>query len=246
MSDTQGIKIPNFLNFSVLSPGFKLSLIENLIGGDLTVWKSINVHLHIDQDDQSQSTAVITAQNNRREEENQEKTVLLLPEGRQSETLTSSLLPFRTGSYYIIDQLSWWDSTLETDQGTPLGPNLRLYPAVLGRARDLRTIVSKRKFTVDIQINTILLEEERSNGIKEHQTEFSTSEIAEIPPGDVKWIFTRYTSVEPIRFDDHALREIAISFDPSIVKEAVLIKRERIGGQRRYLDDYYLLVFKDK
>jgi len=195
--------------------------------------------------DKSKPAAATTTQNDTLKGEDQEKTVPQLSEDKRRQPIAPSPALI-TGSKVFIDT-SWWESASENDQGMrPMPPNLRVYPTLPGRPQELRMIMSRREFTVDIQANHIFLDEERRDGVQKHEpVEFSESNTAEII-GDVKWIFTRYASSELVRFDDRALREIAISFDPETVKEAVMVKRERIGRQRRIRDDYYLLVFKNE
>jgi hypothetical protein len=195
--------------------------------------------------DESQPNDEITDENGTAGGGDQGQTVSPSPEDEPNEPPEPSPPPIGTRIDVLIDE-SWLKSTSENDQGKCLEVNLCVYPAVPGRPQKLRTFMSKREFTVNIQANCIILEEERRGRIQSHEpVEFSDSNTAEIED-DVKWIFTRYISSDQVCFDDHTLRDIVISFDPKIVKEAVLIKRERIGSQQKYRDDYYLLVFEGK
>jgi hypothetical protein len=189
--------------------------------------------------DEPQPSAESTTPSDTLQGKGQEEPVQQLPEDEPREPPPPPPLPISTSSEFI--DTSWGESAPENDQWPP---HLRVYLALPGRLQRLKTLISEREFTVDIQANRVFLEEERRGRVKRHEPgEFSEANTAEII-GDVRWIFTRYASSELVRFDDDALGDIAISFDPKTVGEAVLVKRERVGRQRRIRDDYYLLVFK--
>jgi hypothetical protein len=197
-------------------------------------------------EDEPQSAIETTAQNDTREGGKKPDLPSRKGKGEPRKEPPPPPLPIIKDSYFFPNEPSWWESASENDQGTRLRPNLCVYPALPGRPQRLRTSITKREFTVNIQANHVFLEEERRGGIKKHEpVEFSESNTAQII-GDVKWIFTRYAPSEVVRFDDSALREVAISFDPKTVSEAVMVKRERVGSQQRYYDEYYLLVFEDR
>lgn len=235
MSKLDGFSIPNFLDFNMLKPGISLSIVENLIG-DLTIWKTINLELHIHQD-KTLSAGVITAQSDQLDESSQEKKLVLLPKGKNGEYLEPDAFPFSNGSYLVIDQPSLWNTPV---RDIKIRSNLLVCPLVHGKSSLIRTLNRNTRFEVMIQGHLLTLRFWTND--REHPFNIENANAYSIKAENSKWEITSYTPNQIVRFKEQNLDKIVVAFDESLVEQAILIRRQR--GYENVPSEFYILALK--
>lgn len=209
----------------------KLQLTE-----EMKLAEAININLHFKAGDDPKPTAIITPRKREADDTVQEHSIVLLSkESHQPDmlNLTAQDVPFGSGSHLIINQPSWWES-----QETIRLRRLRIDPLRPNQSKTIEVLEESpaRRFHVYLDGGdhvTIQIWE----GMDEWDLDFTqSSTIYTQSAQGSAWTIEKYLPTQIITFD--TLQEIVLSFDPKIIRETILIKRER----ELYHPEYYVLV----
>lgn len=195
----------------------------------------ISLNIHFEKGEEYTPTVYITPHKNKMEAVFKPTSIILIPNRDNDHKLNILQTPFSCRTNIIIDNPTFWESAREIRIR-----QLKIIPAILDEAICIETmkIPNPRTFKVNIKndnqlnVNIWSFDEEREIDI----SNICTTKI--IFSRNSNWLFRKYLANQRIEFDN--MPELVFSFDESIVKESILIKRER----QILPDEYYILVLR--
>lgn len=237
MSDLESLKsILEFVGKFVSHDGPNIDV--SLARFNLAENFNINIHFERKEDFKS-SSALITSRIRQDNAVVEERSVVILPETNQTKNsfqLTTQEAHFSTGTYIMVNQASWW-----TDRHPFIQGQLQIIPVLIDYMVTITTLEpgEPRRFRVCLNRDDELTLEIFLGAEKKIISLVDSSQAQFFHAGNSKWIFTKYPPDQIIRLED--LPGIILSFDVSIVKRVVMIKREHEVRE----NEYYVLLCKD-